>query len=50
MRMSKKKRKHPREMTTDEAVRSLFSGKALKHARTEVTAKEAKKITTKKAV
>jgi hypothetical protein len=45
--MSKKKEKKPREMTTDEAVKRLFSGRALKHVSKEVAATDAKKKPTK---
>ena len=32
----KKKRKHPKEMTTDEAIEHLFHKKALKHLKKHV--------------
>jgi hypothetical protein len=46
--MSKKSAKHPREMTTDEAVNALFPKHVLKHANKAVTATASKKKTTKK--
>jgi hypothetical protein len=46
--MSKKSAKHPRTMTTDEAVKHLFHPHVLKHANKALTATGAKKKTTKK--
>jgi hypothetical protein len=46
--MSKKSAKHPREMTTEEAVKHLFHPHVVKHATKEVSVTAKKQKTTKK--
>jgi hypothetical protein len=40
--MKKKAEKHPKDMTTDEAVRHLFHPKVVKHAKKSMEKKKAK--------
>ena len=47
--MPRAKKKHPREMTNDEAIKHLFHPKIVEHIKAQVSKADSPKVRTKKA-